>query len=136
MSVKDILKLLALAALFFALAPYLLNGVNRLRYPATVDISYATPVKGQVTGSRTNRQYTVNYLNGNEKSYYDFNSFVPDSISPDIDNLPQEEKNRLMLGAHLRKGDYVSKAANSTKLTVQRGNHLTYWVCSPGAGAQ
>ena len=131
MSIKDILKLLAIAAVFFAVAPYLLNGINRLRYPATSAISYATPVKGYITGSKTNRQYTVNYLDDNEKQYYDFNGFVPDSVSPNIDDLPQDEKNRLMLGAHLRKGDYVIKEANSTKLLVQRGTEATHWVCSP-----
>ena len=131
MSTKDILKLLAIAAVFFAVAPYLLNAINRLRYPATIDVAYATQIKGHITGSFTNRQYTLNYLDDNKKSYYDFNSFVPDSVSPNIDVLSQDEKNRLMLGAHLRKGDYVTKDVNSTKLTVQRGNTITNWICSP-----
>ncbi len=132
MSFKDVLKLLALAAVFFAVAPYLLNGINRLRYPGTTYVSYATALAGHISGGRTNRQYTLNYLDDNEKQYYDFNGFVPDSVAPEMVGLSQDDKNRLMLGAHLRQGDYVSKAANSTKLTVQRGNSITHWVCPAG----
>lgn len=131
MSFKDILKLLALAVVFFAVAPYLLNSFNRLRYPTTTNVAYATPLQGHVTGSRTNRQYTLNYLDNNDKQPYDFNGFVPDSVAPDMVGLSQDDKNRLMLGAHLRKGDYVSKEANSTRLTVQRGGTTTHWVCPP-----
>ncbi|RZK33493.1 MAG: hypothetical protein EOO61_15200 [Hymenobacter sp.] len=130
MSAKDMLKLLAIAAVFFALAPYLLNGINRLRYPSTVNISYLTAIQGHVTGSRTNRQYTLIYLDGSENKYYDFNSFLPDSISTPLDSLSQEDKNRLTLGAHLRKGDCIIKAAHSNQLTVQRGGTDTHWSCS------
>lgn len=136
MSAKDILKLLAIAAIFFAIAPYLLNGINRLWATNTTDVSYKTPVNGHITGSYSNRQYTTNYLNGNDKQRYDFNSFVPDSVSPEIDNLSQDDKNRLMLGGQLRKGDYVVKAANSTKLMVQRGASVSHWVCSPNSSAE
>jgi hypothetical protein len=136
MSAKDILKLLAIAAIFFALAPYLLHGINRLRYPATVNVSYLTAITGHVTGSRTNRQYTLNYLDGNERNYYDFNNFLPDSISTPLDSLSQDDKNRLMLGAHLRKGDYIMKKAHSTQLTVQRGGINMHWICSPEAVAE
>lgn len=136
MSAKDILKLLVIVAIFFMLAPYLLSSINKLRYPATVNVSYMTAVKGRITGSYTNRQYTLNYLDGNKKNYYDFNNFLPDSIHTALDSLTQEDKNRLMLGAHLREGDYIVKAAHYTKLTVQRSGVSSHWICSSDTVAE
>lgn len=129
MSVKDILKIIAILAVFYLLAPYLLAGINKLFISPRVEVSYATRVAGHITSISMNRQYYLYYLDNNNKTFYDFNAF-PASSSPHTGNLSQEEVNKLILGTQLRIGDYVSKDANSIALTVKRGSNVTHWICS------
>ncbi|RZL07010.1 MAG: hypothetical protein EOO62_17810 [Hymenobacter sp.] len=131
MSLKDILRLVALLAAFYFLAPYLLSGINRLFINPIVEVSYPTAVDGHVTASSMNRQYFLYTLDGDTKTSYDSNVFVPATASSHTGNLSQEEVNRLILGTQLRVGDYITKAANSTSLTVQRGTVTTHWICPP-----
>ena len=130
MSIKDILKLVAILVVFYLLAPYLLAGINKLFINPRVEVAYATRVVGHITASSMNRQYYLYTLDNDTKTSYDFNAFVPASASPRTGNLSQEEVNKLILGTQLCIGDYVSKAANSAELTVRRGESLTHWICS------
>ncbi len=116
-------------AVFLAIAPFILNGINRLFYPSRILITYTTSVAGRVTGSYVNRQHHLFYLDGNTGSYYDFNAFVPATAAPQSDTLSQDQVNALVLGAYLQIGDRVTKPANSTSLSIQRGDSITQWKC-------
>ena len=133
MSTKDILKLAVIAVAFYFAAPYLLRAVFAIFHKPVVDVGYSTPVAGHITGFYMNRQYYLYYLDGNEKTQYDFNAFGQALVSAEAHKkgLTQEELDGPGLGAYLKKGDRVSKAANSTELTVQRGDSLSHWACSP-----
>ncbi|WP_156176458.1 hypothetical protein [Hymenobacter terrenus] len=124
-------NIVAVFAVFYLVAPYLLKLRFWLFSKPRIEVSYATEVSGQITGSEMNRQYYLYYLDGNTETSYDFNAFVPDSASTHTGNLTQEEVNRLILGTQLQKGDYISKAAKSVALSVRRGNNTTQWHCSP-----
>ena len=128
---KALLKLASSCALFYFLAPHLLSRINKLFINPTVQVSYPTAVNGRVTASAMNRQYSLYTLNDDTKTSYDFNVFVPATASPRTGNFSQEEVNQLLLGTQPRVGDYVTKAANSTGLTVQRGPVITHWICPP-----
>ncbi|MGI4737499.1 MAG: hypothetical protein ACRYG7_20220 [Janthinobacterium lividum] len=134
MSAKDILKLAAIAGLFFLAAPYLLRAVFAVFYTPRIAVGYDTPVDGRISGFYANRQYYVYYLNGNKKTYYDFNAFGQALASGEThrkSGLTQPELDGPGLGTYLKKGDYVSKAAHSTELLVRRNDTITHWACSP-----
>lgn len=128
---KNTAKIVAAFALFFLAAPYLLNAVLTLVTPHRVLVLSPAAVHGKVTGSYVNRQHHLLYLDGDTETYYDFNAFVPDSASPDTRGLSQDEVTRLVLGAHLQIGDFISKEAHSNQLSVRRGASITRWVCLP-----
>jgi hypothetical protein len=132
-SVKSVLKLIGIIAVFYLAAPYLLRAIFWLFYKPQVEVVYETQVTGYITGYYVNRQYYLYYLDGNEKTYYDFNAFAPSLASPEIhkSGLTKQEMDSPGLGAYLKKGDYVNKQAHSTDLTVKRGSEVTHWVCSP-----
>ncbi|RZL07011.1 MAG: hypothetical protein EOO62_17815 [Hymenobacter sp.] len=121
---STLLKLATGVGMFFLVLPY----VVRLFSTPTVDVTQATAVAGEVTGSYMNRQYYVHYLNGDTKTYYDFNRFEP--AAPPPPGLTQEEKNRRALGPYLRQGDYVTKTANAATLVVRRAGQTTQWTCA------
>lgn len=131
MPIKEIVKIIAVMLAFYFGVPYLV----RLFSTPTLDISYDTAVSGRITGNRMNRQYYVHHLDGDSKTYYDFNRFGPARPLPT--GLSQEEINSQSLGHYLRTGDEVAKEAHSGKLLVHRigDNSTTTWVCAaPEAG--
>jgi hypothetical protein len=132
-SAKSIIKIIGIIILFYFAAPYLLRAIFRFFHKPQVEVLYETPVAGYITGYYVNRQYYLYYLDGNEKTYYDFNAFAPSLSSPEAHKigLTKQELDSPGLGAYLKKGDHVSKQAHSTDLTVKRGNEITHWVCSP-----
>lgn len=71
MSAKDWLKALLFIALFYTVAPYLLDGINKIFSNSQVLINYTKSVSGRVTGSYVNRQYHFFYLDGDTKKLYD-----------------------------------------------------------------
>lgn len=124
MSIKEIIRIVVILGLFFVGLPYLI----KLFSTPAIDVEYGTSVNGEVTGSKMNRQYYLHYLNGNEKTYYDFNRFMPaDALPP---GLSQEEINRRALGTYLRKGDYIEKGNNTNTLSVRRAGQRSLWVCA------
>ena len=131
MTSKDWLKIVAVFAAFYLVAPYLLKLRFWLFNRSRIEVSYATAVSGQITSNEMNRQYYLYYLNGNTETSYDFNAFVPDSASTRTGKLTQEEVNGLILGTQLQKGDYIDKRANETNLSVRRGDNTTQWHCAP-----
>lgn len=132
MSAKYILRIIAVVVVLYLAIPYLLRGIFWVLYPP-VRISYATSVTGRITGIDMNRHYYLHHLDGNTRQYYDFNAFVPASSKVDRDSLSQDEENELVLGAHLRTGDQITKEAHSATLTVRHGNSVSQWVCPPVA---
>ena len=133
MSAKDFLKLAAILVLFFLAAPYLLRAALGVFHKPQTEVGFTTAVAGQVTGYEMNRQYYLYYLDGNEKAQYDFNAFGPSLASAVThrSGLTQQELASPGLGAYLKKGDYVTKLAQSTELSVRRGDTTTHWACSP-----
>lgn len=128
MTIKDICRIAVVLAAFYLAFPYLLSLSRWLFSTPEVEVAYDISVTGHITGSYVSRQYYLHYLDGNNKVYYDFNLFEPATPLPT--GLTQEEINRLGLGPYLRKGDYITKAAQSTTLSVHRGNSTTQWVCA------
>ncbi len=105
-------------------APYLLREIFWVLYPP-VRISCERAIVGRITDVDMNRYYYLHHLDGNTRRYYDFNEFVPATSTVNRDSLTQYEENTLVLGAHLRVGDYVTKAARSIHLVVRRGSDET-----------
>ena len=126
---KTALVLLGVMIAFYLIAPYLLRGTLALTTKPRIVVVYPTAVHGRITGSYVNRQYHLYYLDGNTERYYDFNAFGQ-PLTPAQERLTPEGQDRLGLGQHLETGDLVSKAANSTVLTVQRGDSTSRWFCS------
>ena len=118
-----------LVAGYFAV-PLLWRSLLWLLYPP-VRVSYAMPLAGRVTGSSMNRHYYLQLLDGSTYRYYDFNGFVPAASRAEWKNLSNYVDNEFVLGAHLREGDYLRKAANTTTLMVQHGDSTSYWQCEP-----
>ena len=115
--------------LFYAAAPYLLNGILSVtKGPYTV-VDYADAVQGRITGVETERQLHMYYLDNETERWYIFNAFMP-PLTPAQQRLSRYEKIDLHLGLQLEVGDYVSKQANSTVITVQRGDSTSRWFCS------
>lgn len=131
MTTKDWLKIGAFLLVFCAAAPYLLKLRFWLFSTPQVVVDWTMPLSGYITGSYVNRQHHSFYLDGNTKTYYDFNAFVPAAAYPQPDTLSQDDVNNLVLGAYLTDGDHVSKPARSNKLLVRRGNGSTQWLCPP-----
>jgi hypothetical protein len=92
-------------------------------------VRYATAVQGRITGSEVSRQYHLYYLDGNTEQRYDFNAFTQ-PLTPAQKLMNEGRRDMLGLGQRLEPGDIVSKAANSTVLTVQRGDSTSRWFCS------
>lgn len=126
---KTGLLLLGIVIVFLLIAPYLLRFTLALTTKPRIVVEYPTALQGRITGSYVNRQYHLYYLDGNTERYYDFNGFGQ-PLTPIQERLPLEEQNTLGLGQRLETGDIVSKAANSTLLTVQRGDSTSRWFCS------
>ena len=133
MSAKDILKLAVIIVGFYLAAPYLLRAVFAVFHKPVVDVGYLTPVAGRITGFYMNRQYYLYYFDNDEGKQYDFNGFGRSLASAEAhkNGLSKQELDGPGLGVFLRKGDFVRKAANSTELTVQRGDSISHWACSP-----
>lgn len=128
-NVKTGLLVVALFSAFFLLRPYLPRLSPFMPSKPQVVVKYATAVQGRVTGSDVNRQHHLYYLDGTTWQYYDFNAFGQ-PLTPVQAQLSLEEQNMLGLGQRLKTGDSVSKSANSTLLTVQRGDSISRWFCA------
>ena len=133
MSAKDLLKIATVIVLFYFAAPYLLRAALWLFQKPMVAVGYETAVAGHVTGYEMNRQYYLYYLNDDKKAQYDFNAFGASSASVEAHKLglTRQELDSPGLGTYLKKGDRVNKVAQSTELTVHRGDTITHWACSP-----
>ena len=128
-NVKIGLFLVALVVVFFLLAPHLPNIWGTTADRSQINVEYATAVQGRIGGSYVSRQYHRYYLDGNPEQYYDFNGFTQ-PLTPAQRQLTEDEQNTLGLGRRLETGDIVSKAANSTLLTVQRDDSISRWFCA------
>lgn len=114
---------------FFLIAPYIPTFVGSTSDKPRIMVEYPTAVQGRITGSRVNRQYHLYYLDGNTEQDYDFNAFTQ-PLTPAQQLMDEDQQHTLGLGQRLQTGDIVSKAANSTELTVQRGDSISRWFCS------
>ena len=122
------LLLLAIVILFFIIAPHVPHYTQLFAKPRIL-VRYATAVQGRITGSEVSRQYHLYYLDGNTEQRYDFNAFTQ-PLTPAQKLMNEGRRDMLGLGQRLEPGDIVSKAANSTVLTVQRGDSTSRWFCS------
>jgi hypothetical protein len=122
------LLLFALVIAFFLIAPHIPHYTQAFAKPLLA-VEYATALQGRITDSEVSRQHYLYYLDNNTKQRYDFNAFIQ-PLTPAQKQMDEVEQNTLGLGQRLRKGDIVSKAANSTLLTVQRGDSTSRWFCA------
>jgi hypothetical protein len=127
---KPILLLLGLTVLFFLVAPYLLQAVFSIIKKPYTAIRYAEAVQGRITSVEIERQFHMYYLDNNTKRWYSFNAFLPPLSPAQRQHLSQEDGFNLTLGRNLEVGDYVSKQANSTVITVQRGDSISRYFCA------
>lgn len=125
---KTGLLLLGLASAFFWLAPHLPNFWVALTDKPPLLVGYSTAVRGRITGSQVSRQHHLYYLDGHTEPRYDFNGFEQ-PLTLAQQHLEEEAQHALGLGQQLETGDFVSKAANSSSLTVQRGDSTSHWFC-------
>ena len=125
---KNVLRIAAFLAVFYAVVPFLFGGgLARLLPASTEDIAMAL-TDAEVTDVAMNRQQYTYQLNGNVYKHYNFNAFVraaPAARRGMSDTLGYDPSD---LGHYLRLGDRLTKAAHSAQLTVRRGTHLTYWL--------
>jgi hypothetical protein len=125
---KAFLVLFAFMAVFYTVAPYLLGGVLSLVFPSDdveLDMSLAD---ARVTDFERNRQQYNYQLDGNVYKHYYFNAFVAaDSAARSgmNDTLGYDPSD---LSHYLRRGDRLTKAAGSPRLTVRRGSVVTHWI--------
>jgi hypothetical protein len=126
------LLLFCIVIAFFLLAPHIPIFVGSVTNNPRIMVEYRIAVQGRVTGSRVNRQHHLYYLNGDTKRDYDFNAFTQ-PLTPAQQQMDEEAQHTLGLGQQLETGDSISKAANSTVLTVQRGDSISRWFCSTQA---
>ena len=127
--IKPILSLIGLIILFFLIAPYLLQVGFYLFTKPSKSIHYEDAVQGRITSVEIERQFHMYYLNNDTKRWYSFNAFMPPT-TPAQRQLSQEEEFSATLGRNLEVGDYVSKQANSTLITVQRGDSISRYFCA------
>ena len=125
---KPILSLIGLAAVFFLIAPYLLQAFFFFFQKPHTLVRYAEAVHGRITGVEIERQFHMYYLDNNTKRWYGFNAFMP-PLSPAHQQLSQEKEFASTLGRNLEVGDYVTKQPNSTLITVQRGDSTSRYYC-------
>lgn len=123
------LLLFCVVIAFFLIAPHIPTFLGSVTNKPRIMVEYPTAVQGRITGSRVNRQYHLHYLDGNTEQDYDFNAFTQ-PLTPAQQQITEDEQHTLGLGQRLEMGDIVSKAANSTVLTVQRGDSTSRWFCS------
>ena len=123
------LLLFCVVIAFFLIAPHISTFLGSVTNKPRIMVEYPTAVQGRITGSRVNRQYHLYYLDGNTEQDYDFNAFTQ-PLTPAQQQITEDEQHTLGLGQRLETGDIVSKAANSTVLTVQRGDSTSRWFCS------
>ena len=126
---KPILLIIGVFMLFFLIAPYLLQAVFAIFQKPYTFIHYAEAVQGRITSVEIERQYHMYYLDNDTKRWYSFNAFLPPLSPAQRQHLSQEDGFNLTLGRNLEVGDYVRKQANSTLITVQRGNSTSRWFC-------
>ena len=127
---KGIISIIGITGLFFLIAPYLLRGMLAItRKPYTL-VDYPDAVQGHITGVEIERQYHMYYLDNNTKRWYSFNAFMPPLTPAQQQHLSQAEEFASTLGKKLKIGDYVTKQANSTVITVQRGDRTSRYFCA------
>ena len=127
---KPILSLIGFIVLFLLVAPYLLQAVfSIIKKPHTL-IDYPDAVQGRITSVEIERRYHMYYLDNNTKRWYSFNAFLPSLTPAQQAHLGQKQEFNLSLGQKLKVGDYVSKQANSTLITVQRGDIILQYFCA------
>jgi hypothetical protein len=131
---KAFLQFAGVLALIIVVVFFVLRGVVSVASKPTLVVRYPDAVRGRITGVETNRQNHLYFLDDDKQRHYSFNAFGP-PLTPAQQQLSLEEQNALGLGQHLRVGDYVTKAANSTTLVVQRGGSTSQWFCAEGGPA-
>lgn len=127
--IKPILLIIGFALFFFWVAPYLLQAVFYVFKKPYTFIHYAEAVQGRITSVEIERQFHMYYLDNNTKRWYSFNTFLPPLTPAQRKQLNQDEVFSASLGQNLEVGDYVSKQANSTLITVQRGDSISRYFC-------
>ena len=120
MSTTRILALGAAALLLYLAFSYGL----RTAFPRT-EVGYATALTGRVTGAMRSKDQRSFFLDGRAAPRYDFDAFAP------VPSAGQAPADGTRLGQYLRTGDLVRKPGRATGLTVQRGDSLTHWMCTP-----
>ncbi len=125
---KGFLLLIGTLLLLYAIAPHLLTRLLAITKGPNTFVDYADAVQGRITSVKTERQFHMYYLDNKTEGWYSFNAF-------DQPLTPAQRKMGLQsidlhLGLRLKVGDYVSKQANTTVVTVQRGDSTSRWFCS------
>lgn len=126
---KAILFIIGTMLLFYATVPFLVGGGLATNFGTFTLIAYADALEGRITGLEIKRQYHTYYLDNKTEQPYSFNAFMP-RLTAAQQQLSLGDKIDLNLGQHLAVGDYVRKQANSTVLTVQRGDSSSRWFCA------
>ena len=126
---KPILALIGFTILFLLVAPYLLQAVYYIIGKPYTLIHYEEAVQGRITSVEIERQFHMYYLDNNTKHWYSFNTFLPPLTPTQLQQIGQREEFKLSLARHLKVGDYVSKQANSTLITVRRGELVLRYFC-------
>ncbi|GAB3638050.1 hypothetical protein GCM10027422_36400 [Hymenobacter arcticus] len=129
---KAILFVVGIMLLFYTVVPYLVGGGVATFLGPFKAIKYADAIQGRITGVEIERQYHTHYLDNDTEHKYSFNAFDQPLTSAQ-QHLSAGDKIDLNLGQQLEVGDYVTKQANSTVITVQRGDSTSRWFCSTPA---
>lgn len=124
---KNWMKITLFLAAFFASAPFVLGWLLNLFYPR-IDVTADTVLDAHVTGIYRSRDLRMHYLDGDTKSFYDFNGFGLALTPAEKQARHIDDWNTPSLSHYLQVGDYLTKAAHSPDLTVTRGQTVTHWV--------
>jgi hypothetical protein len=125
---KYFLILACMMAVFYTVAPYLLGGVLSVVYPTT-DVELETALHdAEVTDIWRNRQLYLYYLDGATWRMHDFNGFVTADSAARTGMDDELGYDASSLGHYLRRGDRLTKAAGSPRLSVRRGAAVTQWI--------
>jgi len=125
---KNFLAIGAFLVGFYTIVPFLLGGgLSQFLPPSTEDLEMAL-ADATVTAVSMNRQQYTYQLDDNVYKHYNFNAFEaanPSDRTGMSDELGYDPSD---LGHYLRRGDRLTKAANSPHLTVRRGSITTHWI--------
>ena len=126
---KGCLTLFTLFAVFFTVVPFIMGGgLTEFLFPFNERQLKMVLADARVTDILESRRYYTHCLDGNEAETYNFNTYV--SANPALrkkmdDSMDYDDSD---LAHYLRRGDLLTKAANSPLLTVRRGTITTHWI--------